>query len=81
VVLTYPNGETEDVSINATGHEFTGLSQVGVFNYSVNALGNRAGEANSNAYFDSQYDTSGIFVVYDELLEWSASFIERIAIL
>ena len=65
VILTHPNGQTQDASVTTTDHAFTGLSQVSVFNYSVNALGNKGGNNIQNAYFDSQYSTSGIFVVYN----------------
>jgi len=81
IILTYPNGQTEDASVTTTDHAFTGLSQVGVFNYSVNALGNKGGSNIQNAYFDSQYSTSGIFVVYNELLTHSTSFLNQITIL
>ena len=83
VILTYPNGDTEDhTNDNAlTGHEFTGLAQVGVFNFSVNALGNKGGVADVNAYFDSDYDSSGLFVVYDELLTFNRSFLDQITLL
>ena len=80
IILTHPNGQTTSESTDFTGYSFTGLSQVGVFNYSVNSLGNKANSL-TNAYFDSQYDTSGIFVVYDELNTWSANFLDRIEIL
>tara|TARA_R110000824_G_scaffold13784_2_gene59416 strand:- start:1455 stop:6290 length:4836 start_codon:yes stop_codon:yes gene_type:complete len=80
VILTYPNGQTIDAATTYTGYSFTGLTQVGVFNYSVNSLGNKASSL-TNGYFDSQYDTSGLFVVYDELLVWSTNFLNRITII
>jgi len=81
VILTYPNGEVIDATSDAyTGYSFTGLNQVGVYSFSVNALGNKA-HSLSNGYFDSQYDSTGIFVVYDELLTYSTNFIDRIQIL
>lgn len=80
VILTHPNGQTIDTATTFTGYSFTGLNQVGVFNYSVNALGNKAASL-TNAYFDSQYDTSGLFIVYDELFINSANFLDRIEIL
>jgi hypothetical protein len=81
IILTHPNGQTQDASVTTTDHAFTGLSQVGVFNYSVNALGNKGGNNIQNAYFDSQYSTSGFFVVYNELLTHSTSFLNQITIL
>ena len=81
VILTYPNGEVIDATSDAyTGYSFTGLNQVGVYSFSVNALGNKA-HSLTNGYFDSQYNSTGIFVVYDELLTYSTNFIDRIQIL
>ena len=80
--LTYPNGAIEqEESTTATGIEFSGLGQVGVFNLSVNALGNNGGIANTNAYFDSVTSSTGIFVVYDQLLVFNKSFLDQITIL
>ena len=81
VILTYPNGETEDDDVTTTGHEFTGLAQVGVFRLCVNALGNNGGIANQNAYFDSVYNCSGMFVVYDELFTFNRPFLEQITLM
>lgn len=81
MILTLPNGQSQEQTVTTTGGEFAGLNQVGVFNFSVNALGNRAGEASANAYFDSDYASQSIFVVYDELTEFSKSFLNRITIL
>ena len=82
IVLDLPNGQSasEFVGKTITGGEFTGLNQVGVYNFKVNALGNRAGSA-GNAYFDSDYASSGIFVLYEESLTFSKSFLDRITIL
>ena len=41
VILTYPNGQTEDTTTSSLNASFTGIDSVGVFNYSVNALGNK----------------------------------------
>ena len=81
VILTYPNGETEEDDVTTTGHEFTGLAQVGVFRLCVNALGNNGGIANQNAYFDSVYNCSGMFVVYDELFTFNRPFLEQITLM
>ena len=86
MVLDLPNGQSASEFIaskdtnQTTGGEFTGLSQVGVYNFKVNALGNKAGSA-GNAYFDSDYSSSGIFVLYEESLTFSKSFLDRITIL
>ena len=82
MTLTYPNGAVQSQSVGpatVTGGQFSDLRQVGVFNFCVNALGNKGG-AGGNAFFDSQRDCSGIFVVYDEMLIWSKSFINQITI-
>jgi hypothetical protein len=79
-ILTYPNGQISSQITATTGMEFTGIDSVGVFNYKVNALGNKGGDG-GNAYFDSSYGESGLFVVYEELLTFSKSFIDKITIL
>jgi len=79
-VLGLPNGQSISEFITTTGGEFTGLNQVGVYNFKVNALGNKAGSA-GDAYFDSDYASSGIFVLYEESLTFSKSFLDRITIL
>ena len=81
VRLTQPNGSIISDFVTTTGHEITGLGQVGIFNFCVNALGNKGGDGEVNAYYDSPYDCSGIFVVYDELQIFNRSFLERITIL
>ena len=83
-ILTYPNGGVDEQTISSDDDltaSFTGLNQVGVYNMSVNALGNKGGNGEVNAYFDSQFTHTGIFVVYDELLEFSKSFLDKITIL
>jgi len=81
VRLNMPNGNFISASTIATGLEFSGLSQVGPFRYSVNALGNKGNHNRSNAYFDSDYDSSGIFVVYDDALVNNVSFVQSLSIL
>jgi len=87
VRLTQPNGTVIEDSIAAsiadpnTGYIFEGLSQVGVFNFCVNALGNKGGDGNVNAFFDSPYDCSGMFVVYDELLLFNSAFVNTVEIM
>jgi len=83
-ILTYPNGGSDELTLSSDDDltlSFTGLNQVGVYNMSVNALGNKGGNGEVNAYFDSQFTHTGIFVVYDELLEFSKSFLDKITIL
>ena len=80
MTLGLPNGQSINKSITTTGGQFTGLNQVGVFNFSVNALGNKGG-GGGNAYFDSDFASSGIFVLYEETLTFSKSFLDRITIL
>ena len=84
VRLTQPNGvvlsEFTDNSPATTGYKFEGLTQVGVFNFCVNALGNKGGDGIQNAFFDSSYDCSGMFVVYDELLIHNVGFVNKIII-
>jgi hypothetical protein len=82
VRLKLPNGNSTSINTTETGFQFDELRQVGPFRYSVNALGDKggAGALSNTAFFDSQYDSSGVFVVYDDLLLYNRSFIERIII-
>ena len=83
VILTFPNGQLIDQSVGPLVYQanFTGLSQVGMFVYSVNALGNNANNENTNVFFDSQYSSTGIFVLYEEMLPFSLNFVRNIRIL
>ena len=78
--LKQPNGTTISITEpeTSTGLQFNGLNQVGPFRYSVNALGDKV-DTNPR-FFDSQYDTSGVFVLYEDLLTFSKSFIDSIRI-
>ena len=80
-ILTYPNYTTTGVNISDTGVKFDNVNSVGPFTFSVNALGNKGGEAEVNAYFDSDYASSGIFVLYEEMLDWSRTFLSGVRIL
>ena len=78
IILQQPNGVSISTTRgpSTTGLQFNGLRQVGPFRYSVNALGDKV---NTNpAFFDSQYDSSGVFVLYEDLLTFSKSFIDSI---
>jgi hypothetical protein len=81
VRLNMPNGNFISANTQATGLQFSGLSQVGPFRYSVNALGNKANSNLTTAYFDSDYDSSGIFVVYDDALVNNVSFVQSLSII
>ena len=81
VRLTHPNGLVTQNTVADTGYQFSNLGQVGVFNFCVNALGQKGGEALANFYFDSNYDCSGMFVVYDELKIHETSFVNQLGIL
>ena len=81
VRLTLPNGQVLQQSTDATNISLSGLDQVGVFNVSVNALGNMGRDGETNAYYDSAYIDTGIFVLYEETLTYSKSFLNKITIL
>ena len=81
VRLNMPNGNFISANTVATGLQFSGLSQVGPFRYSVNALGNKGNSNLTTAYFDSDYDSSGIFVVYDDALVNNVSFVQSLSII
>lgn len=80
VRLTLPNGQVIEQTTLATNISLSGLDQVGVFNISVNALGNM-GRDGGDAYYDSAYIDTGIFVLYEESLTFSKSFLNKITIL
>jgi hypothetical protein len=81
VTLTLPNGAAISQSVQTTGFQFDNQNTVGMFNYSVSALGNNGTNPTTNAYFDSVRNSSGIFVVYDDLLPYTVSFVNRITVL
>jgi hypothetical protein len=84
VRLTKPNGAVVSEFVGpstTTGTEFGHLGQVGVFNFCVNALGDKGGEGVQNAFFDSSYDCSGMFVVYDELFLFDTALCSTINIM
>ena len=81
VRLTMPNGQIFDTKTTDTNINLSGLNQVGVFNVGVNALGNMGRSCGGNAYYNSPYINTGIFIVYDELLVYSKSFLNNIIIL
>jgi len=80
VRLTLPNGQVFDTETATTGISISGLNQVGVFNLGVNALGNM-GRNGGDAYYNSPYINTGIFVLYEESLVYSKSFLNNITIL
>ena len=80
VRLTLPNGQVIEQTTLTTNISLSGLDQVGVFNISVNALGNM-GRDGGDAYYDSAYIDTGIFVLYEESLTFSKSFLNKITIL
>lgn len=83
VRLTLPNGQViqQGTAKDVTNISLSGLDQVGVFNLSVNALGNMGRDGETNAYYDSAYIDTGIFVLYEETLTYSKSFLNKITIL
>ena len=81
VRLTMPNGQVVNTATVDTNLNLSGLNQVGVFNVGVNALGNMGRSCGGNAYYDSAYINTGIFIVYDELLVYSKSSLNNITIL
>ena len=81
VRLAMPNGQIVDTTTTDTSISLSGLNQVGPFNVGVNALGNMGRNGDTNAYYDSPYINTGIFILYDELLVYSKSFLNNITIL
>ena len=81
VRLTQPNGQIFDTSTTNTNIVIDGLNQVGVFNLGVNALGNMARSCGDNAYFDSPYVNTGLFIVHEDSLSSPVSFLNTITIL
>jgi hypothetical protein len=82
VRLTLPNGQIIDTTTpeDVTSISLSGLNQVGVFNLGVNTLGNMGG-AGGDAYYDSPYRNTGVFILYEDSLVYSKSFLNNITIL
>jgi len=82
VRLTLPNGQIVDTTTpkDVTSISLSGLNQVGVFNVGVNTLGNM-GRDGENAYYNSPYINTGIFIIYEDVLTYSKSFLNKITIL
>mgnify|MGYP003626670952 CR=1 FL=1 len=82
VKLTMPNSQIiyTGTDNNTTNINLDGLNQVGIFNIGVNALGNM-GLDGGDAYYDSPYRNTGIFVLYEDSLVYSKSFLNNITIL
>jgi hypothetical protein len=71
-----------DTNTTNTSISIDGLNQVGVFNLGVNSLGNMGRtDGNVNAYYDSPYRNTGIFILYEDALVYSKSFLNNITIL
>ena len=81
VRLTMPNGQVLDTNTTNNNISLDGLNQVGVFNIGVNALGDMGRNGDANAYYDSPYRNTGIFVLYEDSLVYSKSFLNNITIL
>jgi hypothetical protein len=79
--LTMPNGQVVNTTTVDTNMSLSGLNQVGVFNVGVNALGNMGRNGDANAYYDSPYINTGIFILYEDSLVYSKSFLNNITIL
>jgi len=80
VKLTLPNGQILYTDTKTPDISLSGLNQVGVFNVGVNALGNMGGDG-GNAYYDSPYRNTGVFILYEDALVYSKSFLNKITIL
>jgi hypothetical protein len=83
VRLTMPNSQIiyTGTDENTTNISIDGLNQVGIFNIGVNALGDMGRNGDVNAYYDSPYRNTGIFVLYEDSLVYSKSFLNNITIL
>jgi len=81
VRLTLPNGQVFNSVTTDTAISLSGLNQVGVFNVGVNALGNMGRSCGGNAYYDSPYVDTGIFIIYEDSLTYTKSFLNKITIL
>ncbi len=81
VRLTLPNGQIFNTSTTDTNISLNGLNQVGVFDVGVNALGNMGRSCGGNAYYDSPYINTGLFIIYEDSLNYTKSFLSNITIL
>ena len=80
VVLTAHNGErTEQITSTASngpssfGVKFDNLDAIGVYSLNVCALGNQGATDGTTAYFNSSYDQTGMFVLFEENLLFGRS--------
>jgi hypothetical protein len=83
VKLVYPNGNYIQENISSTGYSNV-INSVGNYALRVNAKGNSSSIAsNPYVYYDSQYDSSGIFVMFDGAIStnYDRSFVKSIKIL
>ena len=83
VKLVYPNGNYIQENISSTGYSNV-INSVGNYALRVNAKGNSSSiTSNPYIYYDSQYDSSGIFVMFDGAIStnYDRSFVKSIKIL
>jgi hypothetical protein len=83
--LYQPNGvlqETTLIGINSTGHLFY-AEGIGNYSYRVSASGSYSnGAVRSNTYFNSEYDSSGLFLIYeDSVATYDRPFLSSVTIL
>jgi hypothetical protein len=78
-VLRFPNGGTFlSTDLSDESIKFDNLSSIGHYSLSVKAVGSSIG---STKTIDSEFSTSGIFVLYQQLEEFNKSFINNITII
>lgn len=85
VNLYQPNGNTQQqilVGVNNTGLEFY-AEGIGNYSYRVSASGSYSdGTTNPNTYFNSDYSTSGLFLIYDgSLMNYDRPYLSSVTIL
>ena len=83
VKLVYPNGNYSEINTSSTGF-FDYVGAVGNYSLRVNAKGNSSNAgSNQYVYYDSQYDSSGIFIMFDgsTSVNYDRSFVKSIKIL
>jgi len=80
--LQLSNGVTRTVNVPTSNTTVTmdNLNTIGHVGLSVNCLGNRGANPNEAAYFDSSYDSTGFFVLFEQITTFDKMFVNFVGI-
>jgi len=87
VILNAHNGEQTEQNVLTASNgpssfcvKFDNLDSIGIYSLNVCALGNQGATDTTNAYFNSSYDQTGMFVLFEENLLFGRSRAEGLNI-